>query len=53
MPLVNQNYFMFLIISLNASQRTSALCQATDAENFVEVFTALIPFNILAKSSVS
>ena len=53
MFLVNQNYFMCLIISLNVSQRTSGLCQIPDAANFTKVFIGLIPLNILTKSSVS
>ena len=38
MFLVNQNYFVYLII-LNVSQRTPGLCQTPDAENFAKVFT--------------
>ena len=44
---------MYVIISLNFSQRTSELCQTSDAENFAKVCTGLMPLNILAKSSVS
>ena len=53
MFLVNQNYFVYLLILLNISQRTSGLCQTPDAEIFAEVFTGLTPLNILAKSSVT
>ena len=41
------------LISLDFSQRTPGLCQTPDAENFANVFSGLIPLNILAKSSVS
>ena len=53
MFLVNDKYFVYLVISLNVSQRTSGLRQTPDAENFAKVFTGLIPLNILAKSSMS
>ena len=48
MYLVNQNYFVYLIISLNVSQKTSGFCQTPGAENFAKVFTGLIRLNILA-----
>ena len=38
MFLVNYNYFVHLIISLNVSQRTSGLCQTPDAENSAKIF---------------
>ena len=50
MFLVNQNYFVYLIIPLNVSQRISGFCKTPDAENFAKIFTGLIPF--LAKCSV-
>ena len=53
MFLANQNYFVYLIISLNVFQRTSGLCQTPDAGNFAKVFTGLRTLNILAKSFVS
>ena len=53
MFLVKQNYFVYLIISLYASQRNLRLCQTPDAQNFAKEFTELILSNILTKSSLS
>ena len=43
MFLVNQKYLVEL--TLNGSQRTSGLCQTSDAEYFAKLFTGLLLLN--------
>ena len=43
MFLVNQCYLVQL--TLNVFQRTSGLCQTSDAENFAKLFNGFLPLN--------